>query len=51
MIELGGEMELNEDTGETCYRFRSLETEVRALEKERAKAKASERDVGAQIAF
>ena len=51
VIKLGGELELNEDSGETLYRFRSLELEVRALEKERAKAKHSEQDVGTQIAF
>lgn len=51
VIKLGGELELNENSGETLYRFRSLEAEVRALEKERAQAKHSERDVGSQIAF
>lgn len=51
VIKLGGELDLNENTGETAYRFRSLEAEVRALEKERAQAKHSEQDVGAQVAF
>ena len=51
VVKLGGELDLNEETGETRYRFRSLELEVQALEKERAAAQRSERDVGAQIAF
>ncbi|MEI6790245.1 MAG: hypothetical protein WCK42_03590, partial [Myxococcaceae bacterium] len=51
VIKLGGELDLNEDTGETLYRFRSLEAEVCALEKERAQAKRSEQDVGAQVAY
>lgn len=51
VVKLGGELELNEQSGETLYRFPALELEVRALEKERAGAKLSEQDVGAQIEF
>lgn len=51
VVKLGGELELNEQSGETLYRFPNLELEIRALEKERAKAKHSEQDVGAQVEF
>lgn len=51
VVELGGELELNEQSGQTAYRFPDLELEVRALEQERARAGQSEREVGAQIKF
>jgi hypothetical protein len=51
VIKLGGELELNQESGETLYRFKSLEAEVRALEKERAQAQHSERDVGSVVTF
>ncbi|MES2504295.1 MAG: hypothetical protein V4534_05390 [Myxococcota bacterium] len=51
VVKLGGDLDLDTQTAEMTYRFKSLELEVSALEKERARAGAFERDVGAQIQF
>ncbi|MBL4819090.1 MAG: hypothetical protein JKY15_07695 [Deltaproteobacteria bacterium] len=51
VIKLGGELDLNMQTGQTAYRFKNLELEVQALEKERTKASHTEADIGARVEF
>lgn len=48
VVELGGDIDLKEaeDTGHAPYRFRDLEAEVKALQKERAQASDEEQEVG-----
>jgi hypothetical protein len=46
VVELGGDAEIQEDTGEVRYRFVDLETEAIALEAEREAASEEEKKVG-----
>jgi hypothetical protein len=46
VVELGGDAEVQEDTGEVRYRFVDLETEAAALEAEREGASEEEKKVG-----
>jgi hypothetical protein len=46
VVELGGDAEVQEDTGEVRYRFVDLETEAKALEEEREQASDEEKKVG-----
>jgi hypothetical protein len=46
VVELGGDAEIQEDTGEVRYRFVDLETEAAALEAEREHASDEEKKVG-----
>jgi hypothetical protein len=46
VVELGGDAEIQEDTGEVRYRFVDLETEEAALEAERDAASDEEKKVG-----
>ncbi len=46
VVELGGDAEADEQTGEVRYRFVDLETEARALEAEREAAAEEEKHVG-----
>ncbi len=46
VVELGGDAEIQEDTGEVRYRFVDLETEAAALEAEREAASDEEKKVG-----
>jgi hypothetical protein len=46
VVELGGDAEVQEDTGEVRYRFVDLETEAAALEMEREHASDEEKKVG-----
>jgi hypothetical protein len=46
VVELGGNAEIQEDTGEVRYRFVDLETEAAALEAEREHASEEEKKVG-----
>jgi hypothetical protein len=46
VVELGGDAEIQEDTGEVRYRFVDLETEAAALEAERDAASEEEKKVG-----
>jgi hypothetical protein len=46
VVELGGDAEIQEDTGEVRYRFVDLETEAAALEAEREAASEEEKKVG-----
>ncbi len=49
VVELGGDAEIQEDTGEVRYRFVDLETEAAALEAEREAASEEEKNVGKVI--
>jgi hypothetical protein len=49
VVELGGDAEIQEDTGEVRYRFVDLETEAAALEAERDAASEEEKKVGKVI--
>ncbi len=46
IVELGGDVEIDESTGGVRYRFVDLETEAAALEAEREAASESEKEVG-----
>jgi hypothetical protein len=46
VVELGGDAQIQEDTGEVRYRFVDLETEAAALEAEREQASDEEKRVG-----
>jgi hypothetical protein len=46
VVELGGDLDIDDSSGRAQYRFRDLEAEVAALEAERASAQASEARVG-----
>jgi hypothetical protein len=46
VVELGGDAEIQEDTGEVRYRFVDLETEAAALEAEREQASDEEKKIG-----
>jgi hypothetical protein len=49
VVELGGDAEIEEDTGQVRYRFIDLETEAAALEAEREHASDEEKKVGKVI--
>jgi hypothetical protein len=49
VVELGGDAEIDEGTGEVRYRFVDLETEAAALEAEREQASEEEKRVGKVI--
>jgi hypothetical protein len=49
VVELGGDVEIQESTGEVRYRFVDLETEAAALEAERDAASDEEKKVGKVI--
>ncbi len=49
VVKLGGDLDVDMNTGQTTYRFKTLELEVRALEQERSKASQTEVEIGKQI--
>ena len=49
VVELGGDAQIEEDTGQVRYRFVDLETEAAALDEEREHASDEEKKVGKVI--